>query len=113
MFKSRGSEQIMGKIFVDISMSLEGFITEPDDTVETPLRCHGEQIHQWIYNLVSWRERHELGGGETNLDADALGESFKKIGAAVMGRRMFDHGENPFGENPPHNPSQIPHHKVM
>jgi hypothetical protein len=103
----------MGKNFVDISMSLDGFITGHDDTVEFPPGHGGERLYEWIYNLASWRERYGFVGGETNQDADVPGESFENTGAVAMRRRIFDHGENPWGENPPHNPSQIPHHHVM
>jgi dihydrofolate reductase len=30
-----------------------------------------------------------------------LAEAFETIGATLMGRRMFDHGEGPWGDDPP------------
>ena len=48
----------MGKSTVDMSMSLDGFIAGPNDSVERPLGEGGEQLHEWIYDLASWRERH-------------------------------------------------------
>jgi dihydrofolate reductase len=90
----------MGKVTVDISMSLDGFIAGPNDSVERPLGEGGERLHEWIYDLASWRERHGLEGGKTDTDAEVLDESFKSTGAAVVGRRMFDVA-NGWGDNPP------------
>lgn len=91
----------MGKLTADMSMSLDGFITGPDDGLEKPLGEGGERLHEWVYGLKSWREPHGHEGGETGRDADVLGEAFGNLGAALMGRRMFDAGEEPWGENPP------------
>ncbi|MGY0071941.1 hypothetical protein ACWZEH_35460 (plasmid) [Streptomyces sp. QTS137] len=33
--------------------------------------------------------------------ADIMGEYFTRTGAAVTGRRMFDHGEKAWGDEPP------------
>jgi dihydrofolate reductase len=91
----------MGKVAVDISMSLDGFIAGPNAGIEFPLGQGGERLHQWVYGLESWRERHGLAGGQSNRDAEILEEAFKNTGAVVMGRRMFDTGEEPWGDNPP------------
>jgi dihydrofolate reductase len=91
----------MAKVTSDISMSLDGFITGPNDDVEHPLGEGGERLHQWVYELASWRERHGLAGGKSNRDAEVLDEAFRNVGAFVMGRRMFNHGEKPWGDNPP------------
>jgi dihydrofolate reductase len=100
------------KVTSDISMSLDGFITGPNDDVEHPLGEGGERLHQWVYELASWRERHGLAGGETNRDAEVLDEAFRNVGAFVMGRRMFNHGEKPWGDNPPfHAPVFVVTHK--
>ncbi len=90
----------MGKVTVDMSMSLDGFIAGPNDSVERPLGEGGERLHQWLYDLASWRERHGLTGGKTDTDAEVLEESFKNTGAVVVGRRMFDVA-NGWGDNPP------------
>lgn len=91
----------MAKVTADLSMSLDGAITGPNDDVSWPLGQGGERLHQWVYELASWRERHGLAGGKSNRDAEVLDEAFRNVGAVVMGRRMFDHGEKPWGESPP------------
>jgi dihydrofolate reductase len=100
------------KIAADMSMSLDGFITGPNDDVSRPLGEGGERLHQWVFELASWRERHGLAGGKSNRDADVLDEAFRNVGAFLMGRRMFNHGEKPWGDNPPfHVPVFVVTHK--
>lgn len=103
----------MGKVFADISMSLDGFITGPDDGPALPLGQEGERLHEWIYDLASWRERHGLEGGTSNRDSDIITEAFENAGAVLMGRRMFDLGEEPWGAEPPfHMPVFIVTHRA-
>jgi len=103
----------MTKVMSDMSMSLDGFIAGPNDTVERPLGDGGERLHKWVSDLASWRERHGLAGGKTNRDAEVLDEAFKNSGAVVMGKRMFDLGERPWGDNPPfHMPVFVVTHET-
>jgi dihydrofolate reductase len=90
----------MPKLRVDISMSLDGFIAGPNQTLEQPLGEGGERLHEWIFGLASWREPHGLSGGETNADDEILAESVRATGAVVMGRRMFSGGEGPWADDP-------------
>lgn len=91
----------MGKVKVDISTSLDGFITGPDDRPGQELGEGGEQLHEWVFGLAAWRKPHGLEGGETGPDDDVVEEAATDIGAVLMGRRMFDLGEQPWGDDPP------------
>lgn len=90
-----------GKVHADMSMSVDGFIAGPNAGVGNPLGDGGDRLHQWLYELASWRVRHGLAGGKTNRDAQVLEEAFARTGAVVMGRLMFDTGEEPWGDDPP------------
>jgi dihydrofolate reductase len=90
----------MGQVRFDITMSLDGFIAGPDDGPEQGLGEGGEQLHQWVYDLASWREPHGLAGGVTNRDSEILEEAIKATGAVIVGRRMFDNAKG-WGEEPP------------
>jgi dihydrofolate reductase len=90
----------MGKLTFEVTMSLDGFIAGPNQTVEQPLGEGGERLHEWIYGLASFRERHGLVGGETNADSELLEESMAGTGATLMGRRMFSGGAGPWEEDP-------------
>ncbi len=91
----------MGKVKVDITMSLDGYIAGPNDGPEQGLGEGGERLHEWIYGLESWRAAHQLEGGDRNRDSDILAEAFANTGAVLMGRNMFDFAEEAWGANPP------------
>jgi dihydrofolate reductase len=90
----------MSKLTFDITMTLDGFIAGPNLTLEQPLGEGGDQIHEWMYGLKSFREPHGMDGGETNADSDVLAESVANTGAVVMGRRMFSGGAGPWEDDP-------------
>jgi len=83
----------MTKVIADMSMSLDGFIAGPDDDVD--------RLHQWLYGLAGWRAPHGIEGGEENRDSEVVAEGFEGVGAAVMGRRMFELGSPHWGDDPP------------
>ncbi|WP_423747553.1 dihydrofolate reductase family protein (plasmid) [Haladaptatus sp. SPP-AMP-3] len=90
----------MVAVFVEMSMSLDGYIAGPDDSQESPLGDGGERLHEWVFDLAAWREMQGLDGGKTNRDNEIVSESIERIGAHVMGRRMFDNGDGPWGDDP-------------
>jgi dihydrofolate reductase len=90
----------MARFFLEITMSLDGFVAGPDATLEEPLGKGGEQLHEWVFALASWREPHGLEGGETGPDDDLMREITARPGAVVMGRRMFSGGEGPWASDP-------------
>ena len=105
----------MSKLRFRISMSLDGFVAGPDQSVENPLGMGGERLHEWVVPLAAWREAHGLPGGEVNESARVVEESQANIGATIMGRNMFGghpgpwNAERPWtgwwGKNPPfHHP---------
>jgi hypothetical protein len=83
----------MGKVHVDMSMSLDGFVAGPNAGPHNALGDGGHRIQQWLYDVESWRERQTLEGGQTNQDDEVYKETSSRTGAYVMGRRMFDEGE--------------------
>ena len=55
----------MSKLRLHISMSLDGFVAGPDQSVENPLGVGGTKLHDWAFGLAAWRKPHGLEGGET------------------------------------------------
>jgi len=90
----------MGKVRFEITTSLDGYIAGPNDGPELGLGEGGEQLHEWIFDLASWREPHGLAGGETNADSEMLAETIEATGAVIVGRRMFDNAQG-WGDEPP------------
>ena len=90
----------MPRFFLDISMSLDGFVAGPNATLEEPLGKGGERLHEWALRLASWRSQHGLEGGETGPDDELSRELQARVGAVVMGRRMFSGGDGPWESDP-------------
>ena len=91
----------MSKLRFNITMTLDGYIAGPNQSVENGLGEGGEQLHDWVVKLKSFREMHGDGpGGETGTNDDVLREAFENIGATIMGRNMFGGGPGPWGNDP-------------
>jgi dihydrofolate reductase len=107
----------MSKLRMRVSMSLDGFIAGPTQSVDNPLGVGGMRLHEWAFPLKVWREMHGLEGGEVNGSSAVVDEAMANIGATVMGRNMFGGHPGPWsaanpwngwwGENPPY------HHPVF
>ncbi len=78
----------MGPVTANMSMSLDGFIAGPNVSVKNPLGDGGQRLHEWMFPPK----------GNYRKVAD---EMFKNVGAVVMGRQMFNTGEEPWGDDPP------------
>jgi dihydrofolate reductase len=90
----------MTMLTCDITMSLDGFVAGPDPSLSQPLGAGGDRLHQWAYDLESWREPHGLPGGTAgNRDAEVMAEAVARAGATIMGRRMFGGGDGPWDES--------------
>ena len=93
----------MSRLRFTISMSLDGFVAGPDQSVDQPLGVGGEQLHQWVLPLEAWRAMHGLEGGEINESTAVVEESLANIGATVMGRNMFGGHPGPWDDEKPWN----------
>jgi dihydrofolate reductase len=98
---SSGASRSAQRITSDMTMSLDGYVAGPNDGVDNSLGDGGERLHIWQYQASSWREPQGLRGGADNRDSEIIEEASRSVGAFVMGRRMFDHGEEPWGDEPP------------
>ncbi len=87
-------------VFIDISMSLDGYVAGPNQTLEEPLGRGGEQLHEWVVRLEAWRKPHGQEGGETGPDGELFSAQVDRIGAVIMGRRMFSGGSGPWESDP-------------
>ena len=90
----------MATVIFDITMSLDGFVAGPDANPDQPLGAEGEKLHEWAYDLASWREPHGLEGGEVNADNEIFAEAMRDVRAYVMGRGMFGGATAPGGTSP-------------
>src|ERR1043166_6989940 len=89
----------MSKLRCHITISLEGFVSGPNQSEENPLGEGGERLHDWVVPLAAWRQSHGEQGGEVNESARIVEESRENIGAGGMGGR----GPGWWGDTPPYH----------
>jgi dihydrofolate reductase len=91
----------MPSVFIDVGMSLDGFIAGPNGRPGNPVGDGGTRIHEWVFPLAVLAERAGGSGGERGPDDDLVRAVFDRTGAYVMGRRTFDEGEVGWPEHAP------------
>ena len=103
----------MTKLKLNLTMSLDGYVAGPAQSVENPLGEGGLALHEWAFVTHNFRAGHGLDGGESGLDNDHAAWN-AGIGATIMGRNMFGPVRGPWrdeswtgwwGDDPPfHTP---------
>jgi dihydrofolate reductase len=73
-------EDIVGKVVLDITMSLDGFVAGPNASTENPLGEGGIRLHDWMFK------------SQSDADAKVIEETVKSAGAVLVGRRTYDEG---------------------
>jgi len=85
----------MGTVVIDISMSLDGFVTAADQTPEQPMGPGGDRLHEWAF-----------GGGEADQEVMASGSA--SAGAIITGRRTYDTSVPWWGSGGPSGEARLP-----
>ncbi|MEV4117501.1 dihydrofolate reductase family protein [Micromonospora sp. NPDC049645] len=96
----------MTKVTAQLSVSMDGFYAGPrfdgnGDWMDSAESAKFFRVTRWVTEAAAWRERQGFAGGEQDTNSEVVAESFGAAGAYVMGRRMADGGEVPWGEEPP------------
>ena len=91
----------MTKVAAAITISLDGYITGPNDGPGRGLGDGGERLHYWVFG-GPWSYEEEPRGEATGADKVYLDGAFARAGAIVIGRNMYEAaeawgGRNPFG----------------
>ena len=91
----------MGKVLLEMSVAVDGYVAGPDISHETPMGRDGERLHEWMFAGRSSAESQHF---ET--------DHVRGIGALILGRRMADLGIGPWGDEPPfHAPCFVVTHR--
>jgi dihydrofolate reductase len=96
----------MTKVTAQMSVSLDGCYAGPRvdggaDWMDSAEAAGFFRITRWVIDAMAWRERQGYAGGEQGTNSSIIEETFAAAGAYVMGRRMADGGEEPWGDEPP------------
>ncbi|MEV4312943.1 dihydrofolate reductase family protein [Actinocrispum sp. NPDC049592] len=75
----------MALVICDMSISLDGYVTGPNDSRENPFGDGAGGLHDWIF------------AGATDADRAILQDAIDNCGAVVMGRKSFDKNEGDGG----------------
>ena len=91
----------MGIVYLDLSLSLDGFVAGDNVGVDNPLGDGGDRLHEWMF------------AGKSAEESRAWEEEvFAPVGALVMGRRVADLGIGPWGDDPTfHAPVYVVTHR--
>jgi dihydrofolate reductase len=103
----------MSTVFANVGLSLDGYMAPAGMALEhweTPeYKSWGAKwgaLMGWALNLEFFRQNLKFGpGGETGAVNDLYRATTERIGANVMGKRMFEQGERSWPEEAPfHTP---------
>ncbi len=89
----------MTKVVAGITMSVDGYITGPNDGPGKGLGEHGERLHYWVFG-GPWSYEGERPGDSSGEDAAWLEKVMSRIGAVVGGRWTYEAAEHWGGQNP-------------
>jgi dihydrofolate reductase len=90
----------MAKLRVhNLSMSVDGYVAGPDQTLETPLGIGGERLHEWMFATRHWHAMTGQAGGSEGVDNDFAAARETNMGATIMGRNMFGPVRGEWGDS--------------
>ena len=94
----------MAFVICDMSISLDGYVTGPNDSRENPFGDGAGMLHDWMFDAA------------TDEDRAILQEMLDNVGAVVMGRKSFDknEGDGGWGDGGPAGDTPcfvVTHHK--
>ncbi len=90
----------MARLRLTITMSIDGYVAGPEQSLEEPLGKGGRALHDWAFATRTFRSIHGMEGGESGLDDEHAAASTANVGATIMGRNMFGPVRGPWGDEP-------------
>lgn len=111
----------MSRVFVNVSMSLDGYmapegmdIAHADDPEYRGWAAKWARLQDWLFHQEYFLQRLSLGAdGEIGEDNDIVRRTFERTDVAIMGKRMFDLGERMWPEEAPfHTPVFVLTHEA-
>jgi dihydrofolate reductase len=101
----------MSNVFLEMTMTLDGFTSAPGVSIEHPLGIGGERVQEWLAGPSTAEVDTDMfnpgygtdGAADAapdEVDRSAAARMFETTGAFVLGRRTFDVGEGVWGDDP-------------
>jgi dihydrofolate reductase len=84
-----GGVAVGRKVLAGMTMSLDGYVTGPDDRPGAGLGEGGERLHYWVFG-GPWSYQSPPAGSAAGADKEYLDETFSAAGALLVGRTMHD-----------------------
>jgi dihydrofolate reductase len=105
----------MTRVVAAITISLDGYITGPNDGPGRGLGDGGERLHYWVFG-GPWSYEADPSSEATGADKEYLDRAMARAGAVVIGRGMYEAAEAWGGQNPfgvplfvvTHRPEDVP-----
>lgn len=102
-------------VFFSVTVSLDGIMAPESSPEDIAALRRGEstpnlerwmtqwgRLQHWVGRQRFFRENLKIGsGGDEGRDNAILEETFRRTGASIMGKRMFEHGEVGWPEEAP------------
>jgi len=110
----------VSKVFVNVALSLDGYLAPEGMTLEhwdnpeyMDWGAKWRALMSWVFDQEFFRTNLKLGpGGETGPVNDMIRHTTERIGANIMGKRMFEGGEQSWPEEAPfHTPVYVLTHE--
>jgi dihydrofolate reductase len=103
----------MTHVFLEMTMTVDGFTAAPGVSHDHPLGIGGERVHEWLFvsgdsgdvptgPLFAGPGYGTEGAADAapdEIDRNAAARMFETTGAFVLGRRTFDVGVGPWGDD--------------
>ncbi len=97
--RSSATKGLRGKVVIDVSMSLDGFISGPDDSPKQPLGIGGDRLFDWFSDGDTpsrWYPSFKMSA----VSAELFDEFADRVGAVVAGRRTYEVSDAWGGDGP-------------
>ncbi|MEP6632687.1 MAG: dihydrofolate reductase family protein [Luteimonas sp.] len=79
----------MGKVILNVTMSLDGFVAGADVGIDQPMGEGGMRLHEWLLEVP-----------QNDVDTAVANEIHASASAVVLGKRTFEVGLGLWGDTP-------------
>src|SRR5437764_10304976 len=82
-------EAVMSKIVAGVTVSVDGYVTGPDDGPGCGLGVGGERLHYWVFG-GPWTYEDPGRGEAAGEDKEWLDQAVANTGAVIAGRATYE-----------------------